>query len=43
MSKCFNGLDHKPGDAECVTVGYSIIGDPQKNLEGQYDYIHQLM
>lgn len=43
MAKCINGPDHKKGDPDCITVGYSIIGDPKKNKTGQYAYIHDLM
>ena len=43
MAKCSNGPEYKKGDSPCVTVGYSIIGDPQKNADGQYAYIHDLM
>ena len=28
-------------NSECATVGYSIIGDPQKNTS--YAYIHDIM
>ncbi len=41
MPKC--KPPHGARDRWCNTVGYSIIGDPDKDKEGVYDYIHNLM
>lgn len=34
-------LQHCTGDPSCTTIGYSIIGDPNK--EEEYDYINEIM
>eukprot|EP00347_Sterkiella_histriomuscorum_P002432 403368176 len=34
-------VPHCTGDPSCTTIGYSIIGDPQK--EEEYDYINEIM
>jgi len=43
MERCTNPKFLKEGDTPCATIGYSIIGDPKKNDDGQYQYIHDLM
>ena len=41
IQRCRNPLFHT--DQGCATVGYSIIGDKEKEAAGEYDNIHELM
>lgn len=41
IERCRNPLFHT--DQGCATVGYSIIGDKEKEAAGEYDNIHELM
>jgi hypothetical protein len=47
MEKCRTGVLYHEGiiDEECVTIGYSIIGDPTMNhTKGtQYEMYHNIM